>query len=130
MTADLVYLLGGAALLLAVVLPTALQRAAVSAPLVLVVVGALIGLLPLPDGVDVTPTGNRAFVEHLTEFTVIIALMGVGLALDRPLSLRRLGSWRRWSATWRLLASPCRSPSRASLSSAGGSSGWPPRRRC
>jgi NhaP-type Na+/H+ or K+/H+ antiporter len=102
-SADVVYLLGGAALLLAVVLPTALRQAAVSAPIVLLVVGALMGLLPLPEGVDVTPMGNRAFIEHLTEFTVIVALMGVGLALDRPLSLRRLGSWRKWSAAWRLL---------------------------
>ena len=103
MTADTVYLLGGVALLLAVVLPTALRRAAISAPIVLVVVGALIGLLPLPDGVDVTPMGNRAFIEHLTEFTVIVALMGVGLALDRPLSFRRMTSWRKWSGAWRLL---------------------------
>ncbi len=103
MTGDLVYLLGGAALLLAVILPNALRRAAVSAPIVLLVVGALMGLLPLPEGTDLTPMGNRAFVEHLTEFTVIIALMGVGLALDRPLDLRRLSSWRKWGATWRLL---------------------------
>lgn len=103
MTADTVYLLGGVALLLAVVLPTALRRAAISAPIVLVVVGALIGLLPLPEGVDVTPMGNRAFIEHLTEFTVIVALMGVGLALDRPLSFRRMASWRKWSGAWRLL---------------------------
>lgn len=103
MNPDVVYLLGGGALLLAVVLPTALKRAAISAPIVLVVVGALIGLLPLPEGVDVSPMANRAFIEHLTEFTVIVALMGVGLALDRPLSLRQLGSWRKWNAAWRLL---------------------------
>ncbi len=103
MNPDVVYLLGGGALLLAVVLPTALKRAAISAPIVLVVVGALIGLLPMPEGVDVSPMAHRAFIEHLTEFTVIVALMGVGLALDRPLSLRRLGSWRKWNAAWRLL---------------------------
>jgi sodium/hydrogen antiporter len=32
-----------------------------------------------------------------------VALMGVGLALDRPLDLRRPGTWRAWGATWRLL---------------------------
>ena len=103
MSADIVYVLAGAALLLAVVLPTVLRRAAVSAPIVLLLVGALMGLLPLPEGVDASPMGNRVFVEHLTEFTVIIALMGVGLALDRPLDLRRFGSWRKWGAAWRLL---------------------------
>lgn len=102
MSAATVYLLAGAALLLAVILPTLLRRAAVSAPIVLLVVGALMGLLPLGD-TDVTPMGNRAFIEHLTEFTVIIALMGVGLALDRPLDLRSFSSWRKWSAAWRLL---------------------------
>ncbi|HEX6247168.1 MAG TPA: cation:proton antiporter [Nocardioidaceae bacterium] len=103
MTADVIYLLAGAALLLAVVLPAAISRAAISAPIVLLLVGALMGLLPLPEGVDVTPMGNRAFIEHLTEFTVIIALMGVGLALDRPLDLRRIQSWKKWNAAWRLL---------------------------
>jgi len=102
-SADTVYLFAGAALLLAVVLPVALSRAAISAPIVLLVVGALMGLAPLPEGTDVSPQGNLDFVEHLTEFTVIIALMGVGLALDRPLDLRRFASWRRWSAAWRLL---------------------------
>lgn len=98
------YLLAGGSLLLAVVLPTALKQSAVSAPIVLVVVGALIGLLPLPEGVHVGPAANRAFVEHLTEFTVIIALMGVGLALDRPLHLFKPRTWSRWGAAWRLLA--------------------------
>ena len=46
MTADLVYLLAGVSLFLAVVLPILLERIAVSAPMVLLLVGALIGLLP------------------------------------------------------------------------------------
>jgi NhaP-type Na+/H+ or K+/H+ antiporter len=41
--------------------------------------------------------------EHLTELAVLVALMGVGLALDRPLDLRSWRAWRRWGATWRLL---------------------------
>ena len=102
MNADVVYLLLGSALLLAVVLPTALRRVAISAPIVLLLVGALMGLLPVPDEA-VSPLAHRAFVEHLAEFTVLIALMGVGLALDRPLDLRRWSSWRKWSAAWRLL---------------------------
>lgn len=104
MTAHLVYLLGGASLLLAVVLPYALRAAALSAPVVLLGVGALIGLLPGTDDSAFSPIAHRAFLEHLAELTVIVALMGVGLALDRPLSLRSFGSWRRWGATWRLLA--------------------------
>ena len=104
MGADEVYLLTGLSLLLAVALPYALKTAALSAPVVLLGVGALIGLLPIPPAVRLSPTADLAFIEHLTEFTVVIALMGVGLALDRPLSLRSPQSWRRWGTTWRLLA--------------------------
>jgi len=103
MTADLVYLLLGVSLLLAMVLPVLLNNAAVSAPIVLVVVGGLIGLLPLFGDLSLAPTDNLTFVEHLTELTVIVALMGVGLAIDRPLDWRRLVTWRRWGGTWRLL---------------------------
>ena len=103
MTADLVYLVAGASLLLAIVLPELLDRWAVSAPMVLVGVGLLIGLTPLPDGMPLDPQDNRTTIEHVTELVVLVALMGVGLALDRPLNLRQRASWRRWCATWRLL---------------------------
>lgn len=103
MTTDLVYILGGGSLLLAVVLPVMLRRVALSAPMVLLLVGALIGLLPMFEGMDVAPIDHRAFTEHLTEFTILIALMGVGLALDRGLTRRSWSSWKKWGAAWRLL---------------------------
>ncbi|GAA2114607.1 cation:proton antiporter [Nocardioides bigeumensis] len=103
MTADLVYVVAGASLLLAAVLPELLGSRAVSAPIVLVGVGLLLGLTPLPDGLPLDPQANRAVIEHVTELTVIVSLMGVGLALDRPLQPRRPESWRAWSPTWRLL---------------------------
>ncbi len=86
------------------ILPYALSRAALSAPIVLLGVGVLVGFLPLPAEVVLGPNEDRPFIEHLTEFTVIVSLMGVGLALDRPLSLRSWASFRRWGTTWRLLA--------------------------
>ena len=104
MTADLVYVVAGVSLLLAIVLPDLLDRWAISAPMVLVGVGMLIGLTPLPDGLPLDPQTNRAAIEHVTELVVIVALMGVGLALDRPLELRARQSWGRWAPTWRLLA--------------------------
>ena len=104
MTADLVYLVVGVALLLAVLLPTALHRHAVSAPIVLLSVGMAIGLLPLPAGFLTDPLSNLPLMEHFTELTVVVALMGVGLAIDRPLQWRSWASWARWGATWRLLA--------------------------
>ena len=103
MTADWVYVVAGGALLLAVVLPALLERWAVSAPMVLLAVGMVVGLTPLPEGMPLDPQDNRAVIEHVTELAVIIALMGVGLALDRPLSLRDRSSFRTWGATWRLL---------------------------
>lgn len=99
---DLVFLIGGVALFLAVVLPNLLKRFPISASMVLVAVGALIGLLPLDDRA-LSPIDHHAFVEHLTELCVLVALMGVGLALDRPLSLRAFGSFTSWSAPLRLL---------------------------
>ncbi|WP_296601460.1 cation:proton antiporter [Nocardioides sp.] len=103
MTADLVYVVAGGSLLLAIVLPALLDRWAVSAPMVLVAVGFGLGLTPLPDGLPLDPQANRATIEHVTELAVLVALMGVGLALDRPLNPRSRASWRRWSTTWRLL---------------------------
>ena len=103
MTADLVYLVAGVSLLLAIVLPALLDRWAISAPMVLVAVGIGLGFTSLPDGMPLDPQANRAAIEHVTELAVLVALMGVGLAIDRPLSFRDRGSWRKWSSTWRLL---------------------------
>ncbi|GAB3714066.1 cation:proton antiporter [Mariniluteicoccus flavus] len=96
------YVVTGLALLLAVVLPVALRRIPLSAPIILIGVGVIIGMLPI-SVTFVSPLKQRNLTEHLTEFCVLVALMGVGLALDRPLSFRDRGSWRAWSATWRLL---------------------------
>lgn len=87
-------------------LPSVLRRWAISPALVLLLVGVALGFTPLADGlmVEVTDTeGDLQLIEHVTEITVLTALMGVGLAIDRPLDLLRPASWRRWSPTWRLL---------------------------
>lgn len=103
MKPEVVYVLLGASLLLAAVLPQLLHRWALSAPIVLVATGMVVGLLPLSDGATLDPVAARPVIEHLTEVTVLVALMGVGLALDRPLRWRDRGSWRAWSPAWRLL---------------------------
>jgi sodium/hydrogen antiporter len=103
MEADLAFLIVGVAMLLAVVLPKALSERAVSAPIVLVLVGVGVGLLPFFDDDLASPMRHQAFIEHLTEVTVIVALMGVGLAIDRPLEWLKPEAWRRWGAAWRLL---------------------------
>jgi NhaP-type Na+/H+ or K+/H+ antiporter len=103
MSAELVFVLLGGALLLAALLPQLLHRYALSAPIVLVATGMLIGLLPAADEVRLDPVAARPWIEHFTEVTVLVALMGVGLALDRPLRPRLRASWASWSPTWRLL---------------------------
>ena len=100
MNADALVLVAGVALLLGVVMPTLLSRVALSAPIVLLAAGVAIGFLPLPDGLVVSPLEHPVAAEHLTEACVVVSLMGVGLALDRPLDIRRLASWRSWRATW------------------------------
>src|SRR6478736_7705024 len=103
MTGAAVYFLFGLSLLLAIVLPQATRRIALSPPMVLVGVGMLLGLLPLAGDVSLEPQDHRDLITHVTEFTVLVALMGVGLAIDRPLDLRSWTSWRTWSPVWRLL---------------------------
>ncbi|MBM6403417.1 cation:proton antiporter [Phycicoccus sp. CSK15P-2] len=103
MSPTLVYVLLGAALLLAAALPQVLHRWALSAPIVLVVGGMLVGLLPATENVTIDPVALRPWIEHLAEVAVLVALMGVGLALDRPLRPRLRASWGSWSPTWRLL---------------------------
>ena len=104
MSTNTVYLIAGVALLLAVVLPSLLERWAVSAAMVLLFVGMGVGLLPMPQGLSLDPITIRPQIQHVTELTVLVALMGVGLAIDRPINLRRPRSWASWSPTWRLLA--------------------------
>lgn len=101
--ADVTFLVAGLALILALIVPTLVSRMAVSSPIVLLAAGVAIGLTPLAEGLSVDPRENRAIVEHVTELTVIVALMGVGLAIDRPFSLRNRRTWRAWSPTARLL---------------------------
>ncbi|GIM62729.1 cation transporter [Planomonospora venezuelensis] len=103
MTGGAVYLILGLSLLLATLLPHLTRRVALSPPMVLVGVGLAIGLLPLSDDVSLQPEDNRELITHVTEFTVLVSLMGVGLAIDRILDLRSWRSWRTWSPVWRML---------------------------
>jgi NhaP-type Na+/H+ or K+/H+ antiporter len=93
---DLAFTVVGVGALLAALLPRLLEgRRPISLPIVFLLLGAGLGLAPGLPRLD--PLRELGFVELLTEITVIIALMGAGLALDRP------PGWHRWSSTWRLL---------------------------
>ncbi|MGF7162959.1 NhaP-type Na+/H+ or K+/H+ antiporter [Rhodoligotrophos appendicifer] len=78
-------------------LPLALKRLPLSLPIVCIALGAALFLIPrVPD--KPLPVAFPDITERVTEFVVIIALMGAGLKLDRVFSVRH------WSVTWRLLA--------------------------
>ena len=68
-----------------------------SLPIVCISLGAILAILSLPHTPNVNPLESRAITERITEFVLIISLMGAGLKLDRPVG------WRRWAITWRLL---------------------------
>ena len=91
-----IYLVAGAGLFLAGAIPL-LRFPAVSTAMAFVATGVVAGLLPLPLP-GFLPEDNRELILRLTEVTVIVALMGAGLSIDRRPGLRS------WSPTWRLLA--------------------------
>lgn len=96
------YLIIGVALFVGLLLPRLTDKRAVSAPIVLLSIGLLAGLLPMPTGFSLDPLQHPALAEQLTTVTIIVALTGVGIALDRPLHRTR-AAWRRWNSTWRLI---------------------------
>ncbi|MEV5462986.1 cation:proton antiporter [Streptomyces sp. NPDC002788] len=95
-SADAVFAWLGVGALLAAVLPRVLSGRPLSLPLVFLLCGIGVYLLPLPLPV-IDPVEDRVVAEHVTEVVVIISLMGAGLALNRPFGRHR------WGATWRLL---------------------------
>ncbi|WP_312407701.1 cation:proton antiporter [Rhizobium sp.] len=90
-------LIFGAVVLLTAWLPMALRKLPLSLPICCVAIGALLAWSPLTPLPALNPLENIEWAEHLTEFVLIVALMGAGLKIDRPLGLLR------WAATWRLL---------------------------
>jgi NhaP-type Na+/H+ or K+/H+ antiporter len=82
--------------LLAAVLSRVLAGRPLSLPLVFLLCGIGVYLLPLPPPV-IDPVDDRVVAEHVIEVVVLISLMGAGLALNRPVGRHR------WGATWRLL---------------------------
>ncbi len=87
----------GAVVLLTAWLPMILKELPLSLPIFCVALGAAIFAIPDVPGVAYHPIEYPEVVERLTEFVVIISLMGAGLKLDRPFD------WRGWSITMRLL---------------------------
>ena len=96
MTPEVLYLVSGVGLLLATLLPRMLHGRALSVPMVVLAFGIAAGVV-LPGEDPISPLLDARATAHLAEACVIMSLMGVGLAIDRPLH------WRTWGPTWRLL---------------------------
>jgi len=93
---ELALAIGGVVALLAAWLPAYTDKRPISLPVVVLGLGAALFALPLgfiqPNILD-----HLSVVERVTEFAVIIALMGAALKIDRPFG------WRSWAPTWRAL---------------------------
>jgi sodium/hydrogen antiporter len=87
----------GALVLLTAWLPMALKTAPLSLPIVCIAIGAAAAAVPGIREAVPRPENHIDLVMRLTEFLVVISLMGAGLKLDRPLG------FRAWRVTWRLL---------------------------
>lgn len=93
---ELALAIAGLVALVAAWIPAYTESRPISLPVILLGLGAVCFALPLgltfPD-----PLENLSEVERITEFAVILALMGAALKIDRPFG------WRSWAPTWRAL---------------------------
>ena len=87
----------GAIVLLTSWLPLVLKELPLSLPIFCIGIGMALVWVPGLPIAGINPLENRHLTERFTEFAVIVALMGAGLKLDRPVSLRG------WAVAWRLL---------------------------
>jgi NhaP-type Na+/H+ or K+/H+ antiporter len=96
--APYILVLTGAGLLIALVvwLPLAIRKLPLSLPIVCVGLGAALFSLPQVT-LDPLPIRYPEIVERLSEFVVIIALMGAGLKIDRVFGVPQ------WSVALRLI---------------------------
>lgn len=94
---SVVYALAGLAALGGALLPRLIGHLPASPPMAFLALGVLVFSLPLGLG-SIDPLEHGEAAEYLTEIGVIVALMGAGLKLDRPLG------WCTWQPTVRLLA--------------------------
>lgn len=90
------FLVAGIATLAAAVLPKLVKNAPVSMPMLFLAAG-VIAFVAIPELPDPDPLQYPEAAIRLTEVCVIVSLMGAGLAINRPVSLRG------WASTWRLL---------------------------
>ena len=87
----------GSVVLLTAWVPMLLKKRPISLPMICIAIGFVVAVSPLHPLIDLNPLENLYLTQRLTEFVLVVALMGAGLKLDRPLS------WRGWESSWRLI---------------------------
>ncbi len=87
----------GIVTLLTAWVPILLKDLPLSLPIVCIAIGVGLGWSTLASALPENPLESLDLTKRLTEFVVIVALMGAGLKLDRPIG------FRRWILAWRLL---------------------------
>ena len=90
-------ILFGAITLITAWVPMLLKNQPLSLPIICIAIGMALGLSPMLQTLPANPLESLTLTKYMTEFVVIVALMGAGLKLDRPLG------WTRWMLAWRLL---------------------------
>jgi len=93
-----VYALVGCALFGLTLQPGLARRYHINLPAVYIALGAIATLLGFP---NISPLGSElqaGIITHASEMIVIVSLTAAGLAIDLK------AGWKRWNATWRLLA--------------------------
>ena len=88
----------GSVVLLTAWVPMLLKKHPISLPMICIAIGFVVASTPLSPLVSLNPLENLYLTQRLTEFVVVVALMGAGLKLDRALS------WRGWESSWRLIS--------------------------
>lgn len=89
-------LICGIAFLFGALFPIVFKRTPISLPILQVVFGALVGYFWITL-TFLDPIENGVIIEKLTEFVVIVSLVGAGLKIDTPLN------WHAWRPTMRML---------------------------
>ena len=88
-------LIAGIVALLAAIVPVLLQKKYTSAPIVYLVIGAII--YALASKYEIKPLDHLEEVKHITEFVILVALANAGLRIKEPFK------WKTWKNAFRLL---------------------------